>query len=793
MTARLKGSFKKELNNFIKDDRTFIGILILILISVAVTVIESIVPEGNTNTTCDIISAFLTTIFVIELIIRWYVADKFGEFVKDCWIEILAVFPVSRTFRMLRLMRLMRLVSWGFRARRQHRFQSFGSILSENIALIVVPVVVVIGSTTAIISFEANQGTFSSPLNSFFWSFSTLMAGEPIYGEPATTGGKVVTTILMLSGFTFFAFFTGIVSSYMTKRLRDDIAVDPTLLSKLEDHIIICGWNGAAPEIIKELRSSKGTKKRDIIVVSDEKPLFDYKREMNNGEILFVTDDYTAGETLERVRVDKAKGVVFLAGQCKTRSSQDHDARTVLAALTAEKIALHKGENESLENLYCFAELLEKNESKCEVLAEAKVEEKLEANEFLGHLIAHSVAVEGLNHILDNLMTSSYGTEFQLIEGRQRKEIESNSQEYCFEELVCGYKGDASGGGITNSFFKDSTHCSFFSKNVVKASNTNEYSGSIVVGYRCSINQDIIINPGPKERIPLDADLLVIAPLASHQIENRKVQQNMLPTQEQDQALGCNEIGHIVICGWNRSVPHIIKELKLDKENNDQKINIILDSWEVPEELENLEKSNVFKTVRGDFTSPQVLKDAEIAKASNVIIVADSLSLKRTTQDKDARSVLAALTIEKVLKKHASSTRIFVELLNVNKRKDKNSKEADDHKVELLKGKVEMVASSDIYLGHLIAQSIKAPGLATVLYELLTSEQGCKFSKETFKGASTDFHKVLTNYQTKKNKLVVGFRSLNGKEFQYTANPPSETQINHGDELYYIFDPKLCN
>ena len=62
--------------------------------------------------------------------------------------------------------------------------------------------------------------------------------------------------------------------------------------------------------------------------------------EVKNSSSLFnVRDDYTKFEVLEKVKADRASRALVIADSSnKELSEQDRDARTVLAALTLEKI-----------------------------------------------------------------------------------------------------------------------------------------------------------------------------------------------------------------------------------------------------------------------------------------------------------------------------------------------------------------------------------------------------------------------------------------------------------------------
>src|SRR6185503_3686583 len=140
---------------------------------------------------------------------------------------------------------------------------------------------------------------------------------------------------------------------------------------------------------------------------------------------------------------------------------------------------------------------------------------------------------------------------------------------------------------------------------------------------------------------------------------------------------------HLVICGWNSSVPLIIDELQVAQD-----------------------APRVF-FVGGDYTRPEVLDQARIQHARRAIIVADATK-PRSDQDRDARTVLAALMIERMNPKIISCA----ELLN-------RQNEAHLRVV----GIDEVITTSEAGGQHL-AMAAMQPGLATVVSELLTSKRG---------------------------------------------------------------------
>ena len=102
---------------------------------------------------------------------------------------------------------------------------------------------------------------------------------------------------------------------------------------------------------------------------------------------------------------------------------------------------------------------------------------------------------------------------------------------------------------------------------------------------------------------------------------------------------------HLLILGWNRLVALIIEELTAAK-GNAQAVVVVADLEEPPPEVTNQVGSRVF-FVRGDYTKPAVLEQARVRKANKAIIVADD-TIERSDQDRDARTVLGALMVERM-------------------------------------------------------------------------------------------------------------------------------------------------
>ncbi|MCP5516055.1 MAG: ion transporter [Verrucomicrobiales bacterium] len=396
---------KARLDRWIRHTATELTVGALIILSVVLIVLERLTPADDPNRLrFEVLGDAITALFVIELSIRWYVARSSRFFWREYWLDALSTVPLIRPLRMLRVLRLLRLIPLGVRiSRRTRRLgQLFHEGLAQNIVVAAALLMILLFGAVGINVVEGRNPEFSHFDQAVWWSLFTMMAGEPIGAVPTTWAGRLVTLAVMLGGFTLFAMFTGIVSAVMVARLRGGMEVKEMEIDDLTDHYLICGWNRSAPRIIQELQADRATRRHPIVIVAE----LDHDPELprsgvNRGLIFFIRADYTSADVLRQVRVEHARRAILLADKSKPRSDQDRDARTVLAALTIEK--LHRG-------IHTCVELLNRDNGK--VLELAGVEEILVGDEYMGNLIAHSTRTGGLVRMLDELLSVDRGSQF---------------------------------------------------------------------------------------------------------------------------------------------------------------------------------------------------------------------------------------------------------------------------------------------------------------------------------------------------------------------------------------------
>ena len=394
----------------------------LVLVSVGLTLLEFALAEtayrpedAELVRHLTQVNDVITIVFSIELTLRYLAATSKRQFFRSYWLDIIAVLPLFRIFRAGRAIRLLRLVrllrSFGVISRLASHFPYVlrrGAL--EYIVVCGLLGLTVVFASGGMLYFEgrraageaiadSSDGTDFDLEDSVWFSVYSLFAGEPIPEPPRTMGGKLIAVFVMFMGVTIFAMFTGTVSAFMVERLQSEGG--KVNWDQLNDHVIICGWNTQAEIIIRELRASPGRGRTPIVVITTwehEQPLLPRDLESN---VLFYNDDFTRISALEYVGIHRASVCIILADTLGGRSQQDADARTILAALTVEKLN---------PAVYTCAELL--NRSYGSHLKMGRVNDYVVSGEYGAYLLAQAAMNRGLMDVFSELLTYQKGNEF---------------------------------------------------------------------------------------------------------------------------------------------------------------------------------------------------------------------------------------------------------------------------------------------------------------------------------------------------------------------------------------------
>jgi voltage-gated potassium channel len=387
-------------------------IIILILLSVVLILIETFVnlPPAQLSWVQNV-NDNLTLFFIIELSLRWLVSSTTRSFLSKFWIDILAVMPMLRIFRLgrvLRLLRLFRIFSLG--ATFQRRFNMYNKILEsrwvEYGVITSFVVFAVVFGAVGLSQFETGiNKDILNPTDAFWKSLFSLMAGE--YADyPITLGGKFVFLLLLVFQMGVFAMLTGTFSAIMVEKLKESTMHKPTNPEELNNHVIICGYSSKVAVLATEFLLDPAFKNSEILLVSQKASLEDLKlKKVNVERISVLKADFTKMEVLKRAGAKRAVAAVILSEHGENRTTQDIDARTILAALTIEKLN---------SRIHTSAELY--NEEYASHLKMGGVDDVVIQGEFSGKLLAKVAAHEGLLAFFKDLLSRESGNTLSFIE-----------------------------------------------------------------------------------------------------------------------------------------------------------------------------------------------------------------------------------------------------------------------------------------------------------------------------------------------------------------------------------------
>ncbi|OGV72821.1 MAG: hypothetical protein A3K19_28510 [Lentisphaerae bacterium RIFOXYB12_FULL_65_16] len=741
---------RSAIRKFIHHPVTDAVVALLIVASVGLIVLESRATEPERRQWLGLAGQVVNLIFIVELALRSVAARSQREFLRDFWVDIVSVLPFSSSFRALRIVRLLRLVRLGYYlARRGRRFMSAVSRnpAENSVVTTALAVVLVFGVVGMRIAEEPEVKGIGDAV---WFTLFTLMGAQPAPIVPETLLGRVVCMVIILSGFTLFAFLTGTVSAFMVERMRGglDVHLD---LETLRDHYVICGWNRAAVSILRGLRGNAETRPVPIVVAAEleeEPDLHDV--DMRRESVCFVRDDFSSTEVLRRIRVDHARRAILLADKSKPRSDQDRDARTILAALTIEK--MRSGPGLGHTPIYTCVELLRRDAYKTRLLEQAGVEDIIETDEYMANLIAHTVRAYGLAQVLTELLTSGTGSEFV------RRAVPSARAGLTFVEALRVWKAES-----------------------------NEIPLAWIRKTETGADGECVVNPAPGQVLAAGDDLILVSipcdatrggPPIRSVLTSGSARTAALPERPALDSLS----GHIVICGWNRAAPKIIRQFRENTQTRRVPVVVIAEPAKPPEEYRVDATDPLTFYLSGDSTSIAVLEQARVGVARAAVLLADKSLPDRSDQDRDARTILTALTIEKM----NPALQTCAELLA-----------RDEEKVQLLQlSNVEDIVVADEYVGNLIAQATRANGLVHVLDELLTSNTDNEFRKIAVPDdlAGVPFAEALVRHKQRRDEIILAIESttapglpdLDSARRYYLVNPPATWPLRAEDRLFVI-------
>lgn len=167
-------------------------------------------------------------IFVLDFIIRWMLSKNRRLFIKNHYIDLIALLPFHffTNSPYGSLLKLLRVLTYVLRLIHNIRdvLYTNGFIYSLGSATIIT----IIGSFAIYFFEKDSSATIKSYGDAFWWSIVTVTTVG--YGDisPTTSAGRVIAAILMLAGIGFLSMLTSTVSTYFItktdKKRRETIS-----------------------------------------------------------------------------------------------------------------------------------------------------------------------------------------------------------------------------------------------------------------------------------------------------------------------------------------------------------------------------------------------------------------------------------------------------------------------------------------------------------------------------------------------------------------------------------------
>ena len=250
--------------------------------------------------------------------------------------------------------------------------------------------VVVVSLAAIAITLLEKDFTVAALAESFYWGITTVL-GQGDASHVTTPLGWVVGWLLALFGIGIFATITGALVGFVIDFLLKEGQGMGAAGHK--DHIVVCGWNATARDLIDELRSDEFDRKVVVVHEADRNPAGD--------DAYFVRGDTTNGDDLKRAGIEEAAAAII----CPTDGSNEADMRSILTVLAIENLA---------PDVRTVVEV--NNPKHVEHFRRAKVDEVLVSSRLAAHLLARTAMYPGLSRVVADMVAGGEGSELYRVE-----------------------------------------------------------------------------------------------------------------------------------------------------------------------------------------------------------------------------------------------------------------------------------------------------------------------------------------------------------------------------------------
>jgi voltage-gated potassium channel len=245
---------------------------------------------------------------------------------------------------------------------------------------------------------------FQHVLDAMWWSFVTMTTIG--YGDivPQTASGRLVGSLVGISGVIFLSLITAVLASILVER---KIMEDKGLTQiKARDHRVVCGWNSHAENVLIGL--ARQAPRSMVVLVSDisDELFADLKyRFRGKLDMRFVKGDYTQESVLEKACVSRAASCILVVDTAGEHDILSSDERAIKGTLTIKAMAA---------KVRVCVELLDRHSQPH--LLRAKADEIQVRGEYTGMFLSGAACSPGITTVMEELIGPTSGVQLESLE-----------------------------------------------------------------------------------------------------------------------------------------------------------------------------------------------------------------------------------------------------------------------------------------------------------------------------------------------------------------------------------------
>lgn len=228
---------KNLLNTIYEIGMSVLAVMVLIILVIEFT---SDLSEYHFDLFAKIDMSILV-VFALDYVIRFSLARNKFVFFKSNILDLIAIMPFDKAFRLARLARLTRLVRLSRTSKIARLFKltrlliftkKFGGGLMKLLKtnglnyVILFTFFLIFGGAFGIMLFERQYGSITSFGDALWWSMVTTTTVG--YGDlsPVSAGGRILAAILMIVGIGFIGMVTGSIATFFIKKPKENVLED---------------------------------------------------------------------------------------------------------------------------------------------------------------------------------------------------------------------------------------------------------------------------------------------------------------------------------------------------------------------------------------------------------------------------------------------------------------------------------------------------------------------------------------------------------------------------------------